>query len=66
MWHLEKVTSPIRIHYPTSSWEAMGLPPPLQTPCPLPSYRRQAGRGDEALGGHAMDHCHGSVRQFLQ
>lgn len=45
MWHLEKVTSPIRIHYPASAWEAMGLPPPLQTPCPLPSCRVCRMRG---------------------
>lgn len=37
MWHLEKVTSPIRIHYPASAREAMGLPPPLRTPCPSPA-----------------------------
>lgn len=45
MWHLEKVTSPIRIHYPASAWEAMGLPPPPWTPCPLPSCRVCRMRG---------------------
>lgn len=60
MWHLEKVTSRIRIHYLTSAWEATGLPPPPWTPCPLPSCGGQAGQGDEALGGCVGDL--GSVR----